>query len=417
MMFLANALIITICILFYFSPAIAADAEDKKPDDTDAKQDEEPVIDPIKIGHDTYTPQGKRKIGPFRIHPFACHRSGVDSNIFLTDHKRIKSYLSVTEAGIRTDLNHRKQKFNVGYRYRVNRYGKPAGRDNSEKEGDVKALLRGGNTFLKIDSTYASLYEQTPAFLRLKTRRQESKDKGSVGLEMKKLHFELGYESRRYHFQGASYARANNRHAIYFGVLGYKFSKKTSIKTLFENALVRYDKKVQNDYDYNSLYLGFEHKVAKKLISLLYVGATRQNVDIKYNLLARKEFHGLSYSGSLKYKMAKKLALKLSLLRELQYSANVNYTTSTVGKIRLDYNIVPKKLILGVRGKYDSSKPSKTTSTAIPSNKKTIGCSLRYNFTPYMSLGAEVEWANKSSRKDAQDYGKSYAAIFFTFYF
>ncbi len=390
------------------APAFAQEAENRETEEIAA-----PVL---RIGNDVYIPRGKMRLGPFRFHPFLSERYGQDDNVFQSHKNTVKSSVLITEAGARFDLAHRKQLLLLGYRILLNSYGDKDARDNTEHEGDLNADLRFGSLFVKLKDSYAHLYGQTPVYFKLKSWREQNRGRAGVGFDLSKLYVEASYENRSYHFEGDYYDRASNKQSIVSGEVGYKFSPKTQLRLKYDSGSVVYDYDIQNDYKYSTISFGVHYRLTGKLLSYLYAGSTSQSVDIENNKAQKKEFSGVTASGSLAYKFSPKTSLNMTLLREIQYNAYVNYMLVNKVQVTARYQWTAK-IMASLRLTYENSKPSEKTVSVMDSTRIIAGLSAKYDFTRWLSFGVDYEFANRSSDTDHFKYTNNTILVFVTMYF
>ena len=222
--------------------------------------------------------------------------------------------------------------------------------------------------------------------------------------------------------------RDSNKQSILTGIVGYRFSQKTRVDLKFDSASVDYIYNTddlgnpwQNDYKYTTISVGIDYEVTGKLSSKLYVGSTSQNVDLK-NIPSpteaqKKEYSGVTASGSLAYKITPKMMLSSTLLRDLQYNAYVNYLI--VNKITFKWHYqLTRKIRVSVRGAYETNIPSsKITNTVDKSTKSTFGVSARYDVTRYLSTGLDYENTTKSSKIKQLGYANNVYHLFVTLHF
>ena len=133
-------------------------------------------IPPLVIGNETYDPQDKIKLGPFRVHPFLNEVFGYNDNILMSDSGPINEYPLVSELGARFDLAHSKQLLLLGYLFRHNEYTKHGWGDYTEQEAELLADFRLGSFFIKMDDSYANLFIPTGEYWNTKARREETKN-------------------------------------------------------------------------------------------------------------------------------------------------------------------------------------------------------------------------------------------------
>lgn len=373
---------------------------------------------PLRIGNEVYVPQGRMRLGPFSLHPYAGVRYGSDSNVYYLEDDPVSSSVMVTEAGARFDLLHKRQLFVTDYRFRYNSYSDKDARDNSEHEAELLGEFRIRSFFVNMKGDYANLFEPTPVYYNTKARREEFKGSFDTGFDSHKLYVEAGYEARSYHFEGKNYDRASNKQNAVSGELGYKFSKKTQVRLRFVSGSVdySYDKPGwQNDYTYTSVFLGVRHKAAGKVITYLYLGSTSQSVDNTSNN-QDEEFSGVTAFGSLAYQVSRKTVLNANLLREIQYNAYANYLLVTKVELIARYQWT-QKIMVSVRVGFEDSEPSEEIGMATSATRTTVGASVRYDLTRWLSAGLGGKFQSKSAKLDLRSYSNNKLYAFLTMYF
>ena len=399
-------------LLLAFTLVIPAAAYAQESQEKPAKLE----VTPLEIGSELFLPQGKFRLGPFRLHGFASERFGQDTNVFLEEDDPESSSVIVSEGGLRLDLAHSRQLFLLGYRARANSFSQKDARDNTEHEAMLKGHFKLSSFFVKLDDEYAKLYEPTPLYFQTKAGREEHRGTGSIGIDGNKLYIEAGYSARSYNYTGKDYDRANNQQGIALGTLGYNISPKTRIMLRFDSGRVDYTEDLQNDYTYTSIYLGIDYKVTGKLLSYLFVGSTTQSVDVENDKTQEKEYSGASALGSVAYKPTEKIMLNGTILRELQYNAYVNYLVVTEVEIKARYRIT-RKIMLGARVEFETAQPSEKIMTMHPSTKITAGLSARYDLTKWAAVGLDFEFTDKGSTRDLQSFTGTKIFLFLTAYF
>jgi hypothetical protein len=372
----------------------------------------------LKIGNEAYVPEGKLRLGPFRLHPFLSGYYGYDSNIYLEEKRPSSASVSTAEGGVRIDLIHKRQLFLAGYRAKYNSYDKKGARDNAEHEAELQARFRIGSFFLKLGDTYKNLFEPTPIYFKVKARREEHRGVAGIGFDTSKFFIEVSYGIRNYHFHGKEYINANNNQDIVSGELGYKFSPKTQIRLKGDYGTVDYVEDVQNDYTYMSGYLGLHYKVSGKLLSYLYLGYTSQSLgeEEDWNNKQDEEYSGLSAVGSLAYMVSKRILLSLTLLRELQYNASVNYTVTTKAQLTARYQL-SQKFMVSLWLMFEDCDVPKEILGAFDATRMSAGASARYDLTRWLSAGVDIEYESRSSKMDYRSYSLTTAKAFLAIYF
>jgi opacity protein-like surface antigen len=377
-------------------------------------------VTPLRIGSELFMPEGKFRIGPFRLHGFVSERYGQDSNVFLLEDDPESSSLLVSEGGLRLDLAHSRQLFLLGYRARANSYSEKDAHDSTEHEAMLKGHFRLNSFFIKLDDEYVKLYEPTPLYFATKAGREEHRGTASIGIDGRKLYIEAGYGIRNYNYTGKDYDRANNNQGIMLGVLGYRLSPKTKVMVRYDSGYVDYtlDKisDSQNDYTYTSLYLGIDYRLTDKLLSYLFVGSTSQSVDVKNDTTQTKEFSGATALGSLAFKATEKVMINATVLRELQYNAYVNYLVVSQVEMSVRYRWT-RKMMVSVRAEFETAQPSEKIKTMYPSSQVSAGISARYDLTKWVAVGLDFEFTDKSSSRDLQSYSGTKVFLFLTAYF
>jgi hypothetical protein len=344
--------------------------------------------------------------------------------------KTRNEYPLISEVGARFDLAHSKQLLLVGYRFRHNDYTKHGWGGYTEHEAELLGDFRLDSVFIKLEDSYANLFEPTGMYWNTKARRQEIKSSFAVGLDLNKLYAEVSCRLRSYHFfkeaydpkleiyfpeLGSTYDPMKNRQTIISGEMGYNYTPKTRFSLKFDLGSVEYIEKIQNDYTYTSIFLGVDYRVTNKVKSFLYLGLTSQSVNVKYNPQT-KEFSGLTASGSLAYRIAPKMTLNVTLLRELQYNAYVNYVVVTKVQAIARYQWT-QKIRVSARLTFEHSKPSEKTAQVAPSSRIVGGLSARYDFTRWMAVGLDLEAASRTSSLDTFRYSNNIVSVFVTVHF
>lgn len=366
----------------------------------------------IDLGDRGFEPQGALKLfGAIRVHPSLRQTVTYDDNIFLTPRDREDDVVSVTSVGLRLDLLPGNWECIVGSRFRWEEYLDHRDESHADSVTDARVSWRGRTLRFEVHDTFEVIEEPVNQVVARRLERVVNTVGAAVRGEFARVGFDVEAEDANRDFREPFGDLDHREDSV--GLTGRLLA--ASERTLFvqvQFGLVDYFRDFRSDYQTLEGLAGFRGRLSAKVEGEVAAGWLVQVIDPPAGGTAGPEYNGPTGRAQLAWSPTPRLALRARYRTGVQFGQLSTWQRVDRGELSGEWRRPQLQLVTRLFGYLENNDPPGLP----PFLNSAVGCTIDWDWQPWLSLGAGVEYRWRVTDIPDADYANLRAWVHFTAY-
>ncbi len=363
--------------------------------------------DVVRIGEVEFEQMKGVRMGPAFLKGGLSTAGHYDSNIFLSPNNKKRDYINVTTTQFLVDLPMGMESRHLAQLM----YVADAGAFSDFKSQNYVNQTAAGNLFLRtpfgyfnLQNDYKNTEDRAGTEFTDQIRRHENTAKASVGVEINKLTYEIGFSDYMKRYYETQYQGLDYNEDIMSTTVFYQLFSKTKALLEYDHAIINYTKDETRDGDYDQVMTGLRGEITGKTVGLLKVGYQKRIYDFD----GTTGFEGFVSESGIVTRFSERTELKLKYISramESIYLTNNYYDTNTF-TINLNQGLFGHFKLLALSS-YSFNRYPEIDATLEKRRKDSIiteGLTLRYTPREWANVNLGYQYKESMSNFDTLDY-------------
>jgi hypothetical protein len=285
----------------------------------------------IRIGSGALQDAKGISIGKATLKAMISQTGQYDSNVFLTSEGEKHDYISITSPELLLNVPmgiDERHLFQLMYRADAAAFSDNTSQNYLNQNAAANANMRLPWGYWNIQEDFKDTVDRSATEFTTQVRRQENRAQTTVGVEINKLTYELGYSNFLKRFHDSDFEGLDYNEDVFSGTVFYQLFPKTKALVEYDHGEVDYtEESATRDGSYDQFLAGLKGEITGKTVGIVKLGYQSR----EYDLAGRKGYEGLIAETGLITTFSERTELALRFLRnavESTYGNNSYYNAN-----------------------------------------------------------------------------------------
>ena len=370
----------------------------------------------VRIGRHEFKDIKGYRIGQASLKAGISTEGRYDSNVYLTSNNKKSDYISITSPKFLLDLP-----LGIDERHLVQlMYTADAGAFSDQKDqnylnqnaaANIKLRLPFG--YLNVNNDFKDTVDRAATEFTSQVHRKENKAQATLGIEVNKLSYELGYSNFIKRYYDKTYQNIEYNEDVVSGIAYYQLLPKTKALLSYDRGFVNYTKDSTRDSVYDEFMAGLKGELTSKVVGIVKAGYQTRN----YDAAGQRGYNGFVSEAGLIGSLSERTELTLKYVTTIMESSfgNNNYYNANILSAELDQKLMGNFNILLKSGFSRNLYPESDTiyNTKRADSLISEGAALQYKFKDYGKVSLGYDYKELMSNIDAKAYNDNIVSMRF----
>ena len=366
----------------------------------------------LDLGDRGLEPQGALKLfDAIRVHPSLRQTLTWDDNIFLAPRDEDDDLISITSVGLRLDLLPGNWEITAGSRFRWEEYLDHRDESHADSVTDVHVNWRGRTWKFELRETFEMIEEPVNQVVARRLERVVNTVGLAVRAEFARVGFDVEAEDANLDFR-APFGDLDHREDS-VGLTGRLLV--ASERTLFVQyrlGLLDYFRDFRADYQTHEALAGWRGRLSSKTEGEVAAGWLVQAIDPPAGGVAGAEYNGPVGRAQFSWSPTPRLALRARYRTGVQFGQLTTWQRVDRGELSGEWRRPQLDLVTRLFGYVENNDPPGLP----PFLNAAVGLTVDWDWQPWLSVGAGVEYRWRTTDIPDADYANLRAWVHFTAY-